>query len=335
MNKLSTQNRLLIGVVSTLIMLFVFVFPSELTSVWESRGFQGVMIAIIISLAAIQIASIAKIFKPIPWIEALPLLLAIALIWTSLFVVEGTFQVAPGNYRYIQPSFLIISVPMFMLITSAILAVITLLAPADDRRSNLKAQDVVLGWKRRYSSRYSRRAAIKGSVAILGTIFVIDFLVRTSVISTANACIEEKFQQGWRSAYLGEPWQVSFTWSKQPIPGFEERGDWWASPTEPYRGPKDWSDFVKEVSVDGIPATLIKNGVRSSGRLLPMALDEMYHWAGFDFDAYVFEIKTACTDNISPPLFPIANDWEYGEGGVKNSISDIDGYVAPVESVTP
>jgi len=335
MNKLSMQNRLLIGLVSTLVMLFVFVFPSELTSVWESRGFQGFIIAIIISLAAIQFASIAKIFKPMPLTEALPLLLAIALIWTSLFVVEGTFQVAPGNYRYIQPSFLLISVPMFMLVISAILAGITLLAPADDRRSNLKAQEVVLSLKRRFSSRYSRRSAIKGSVVILGTFFVVDFLVRASVISTANACIEEKFQQGWRSAYLGEPWQVSFTWSKQPIPGFEERGDWWASPTEPYRGPKDWSDFVKEVSVDGIPATLIKNGVRSSGRLLPMALDEMYHWAGFDFDAYVSRLNTECTQDSTPPFFPISSDWQYGENGVKSSVSDIDGYVTPVKSDTP
>jgi hypothetical protein len=174
MNKLSMQNRLLIGLVSTLVMLFVFVFPSELTSVWESRGFQGVMIAIIISLAAIQIASIAKIFKPVPWIEALPLLLVIVLIWTTLFVIDGTFQMAPGNYRYIQPSYLLISVPMFMLITSAILAVITLLAPVDDRRSNLKAQNVVLGWKRRFSSRYSRRLAVKGSVAILGIFLAIN-----------------------------------------------------------------------------------------------------------------------------------------------------------------
>ncbi len=328
------QNRLLIGLVSTLVMLFVFVFPSELTSVWESRGFQGVLIAIIISLAAIQIASIAKIFKPIPWIEALPLLLAIALIWTSLFVVEGTFQVAPGNYRYIQPSFLIISVPMFMLVTSAILAGITLLAPADDRRSNLKAQDVVLGWKRRFSSRYSRRAAIKGSVVILGTFFVIDFLVRASVISSANACIEEKFQQGWRSAYLSDPWQLSLTWSADYVPDFSEQGDMWASPRESYRGPTDWAGFVQEVSVDGIPATLLENGVQSSGRLKPFPIDSSW-LSGFNFDGYVWDLKSECTENVEPPFFPISSDWNYQDSGIKHSVKDIDGYVAPLESSAP
>ena len=329
------QNRLLIGLVSTLVMLFVFVFPSELTSLWESQGFQGVIIAIIISLAAIQIASIAKIFKPIPWIEALPLLLVIVLIWTTLFVIDGTFQMAPGNYRYIQPSYLLISVPMFMLITSAILAVITLLAPVDDRRSNLKAQNVVLGWKRRFSSRYSRRLAVKGSVAILGIFLAINFLVRASLISAANSCIEEKFQQGWRAAYLAKPWQVSFTWSREFVPGFSNLGDWWASAAEAYSGPSDWAKFVYEVSVRGIPATKLENGRQVSGYLVPIALDSRYHWEGFDFDNFVLELNTQCTKDVTPPLFPIANDWNNRESGIKYSIKDIDGYVAPVDSASP
>ena len=335
MNRISMRNRLLIGIISTLLMLFVFIFPSELTGLWESEGLQGFVMVVIISVAAIQIAAISKVFKALAWIEALPLTLSVALIWTSLFVVDGTFQIAPGNYRYIAPSFLIFSVPMFMLITSSILAGIMLFAPAQDRKHRLFAQEKILGWKNKLSAKYSRRAIVTSIAAVLTVFLTVDLIVRSSLIASTNACIEEKFQQGWRSAYLSEPWQVSFTWSKEFVAGFEERGDWWASPTEPYQGPKDWNAFVKEVSVTGIPATLIKNGVRSSGHLIPMGFEATYRWSGFDFDAYVSALKAQCTQDITPPLFPISSDWEYGDSGVKSSIRDIQGYVAPIESSTP
>ena len=336
MNRISMQNRLLIGIISTLVMLFVFIFPSELTDVWESAGFQGVVIAIIISIAAIQIAAISSVFKPISWIEALPLLLAVILIWTSLFVVDGTFEVAPGNYRNIQPSFLVISVPMFMLVISGILAGITLVAPAQDRRNTLKAQEAVLRWKNRFLGSFSRRAVLAGVVGALGIFVALDSFVRISLVSSVNSCIEKDFQQGWRSAYLSEAWRVPFTWSETYIAGYEQWGEWWVTPAEKYVGPTDWTEFVAEVSTKGIPVTIVKNGNRTNGYLYPKRIEDAdLIWEGFDFDQYVLEIKTACTDNISPPLFPIASDWKYGKGGVKNSISDIDGYVAPVESATP
>ncbi len=336
MNRISMQNRLVIGIISTLIMLFVFIFPSELTDVWESAGFQGVVIAIIISIAAIQIAAISSVFKPISWIEALPFLLAVILIWTSLFVVDGTFQVAPGNYRNIQPSFLVISVPMFMLVIGGILAGITLVAPAQDRRNALKAQGALLRWRSRFLGRFSRRAVLAGVVGVLGIFVALDSFVRISFVSSANSCIEKDFQQGWRSAYLSDAWRVPFTWSNTYVAGYEQWVDWWVTPATKYVGPTEWADFVEEVSIEGIPVTIVKNGNRTNGYLNPTRIEDGdLIWEGFDFDQYVLELRRSCTNNISPPLFPIASDWEYGEGGVKNSISDIDGYVAPVESATP
>ena len=336
MNRISMQSRLVIGIISTLVMLFVFVFPSELTDVWESAGFQGFIIAIIVTLAAIQIAALSKVVKPIPWIEALPLLLAVILIWTSLFAIAGSFQIAPGNYRYIEPSFLLISIPMFMLIISAVLAIIMLLAPTQDRKHTLKAQEAVLRWKSRLLDSFSRRTVLTGVLGVLGIFIALDSVVRIGLVSSVNACIEENFQQGWRTAYLSEAWKVPFTWSETYIAGYEQWGEWWVTPATKYVGPTEWTEFVAEVSTNGIPVTIIKNGSRTNGHLYPKRIEDAdLVWEGFDFDQYVLELKETCTENISPPLFPIASNWEYGDGGVKNSISDLDGYAAPAESVTP
>lgn len=336
MNRISMQNRLVIGIISTLIMLFVVIFPSELTDTWESAGFQGFIIAVIILIAAIQIAALSKVFKPIAWIEALPLLLAIILIWTSLFVVAGSFQIAPGSYRYIEPSYLLISVPMFMLIISAILAVIMLLAPTQDRRYRLKAQEAVKSSKAWVLSRVARRTVIAGFFGIFGVFFSLDVLVRGSMVGAVNSCIEERFQQGWRSAYLNEPWRVPLTWSAVFIEGYEEWGDWWVTPPQFYSGPTEWDAFVAEVSTAGIPITVVKNGYRTPDNLIPKTIEDAYmRWEGFNFDQYVRDLKTSCMQSVSAPLFPISSNWEYGDDGVKNSISDIDGYLVPVKSATP
>jgi hypothetical protein len=336
MNRISMHNRLLIGIISTLVMLFVFIFPSELTEVWESEGLQGFVIVLIISVAAIQIAAISKVFKALPWIETFPFLLSLALIWSSMFVVDGTFQITPGDYRFISPSFLVLSVPMFMLLISALLAGIMLLAPAQEAKNELHAQAALLDWKNRISAKYSRRTRTKGIAGVIAVFITLDFASQAAMIASTNSCVEERFQQGWRSAYLGDPWQLSLTWSTDYVQGYERQGGWWASPTEIYRGPKNWSAFVKEVTTDGVPVTIVENGVRSIGNLLPMKLEDAYYSRlGFDFDQYVGDLKYECLIDLSPPIFPIDSGWRSGNESIKDSISDIDGYVAPAESPAP
>jgi hypothetical protein len=340
LNAIGLRQRYSLALIAVFALLLAVWFPSQLA--WDLGAMElAIPISAGLFVAVLLYGLIlAKVIRALPGLEVLPLLLAIAVSWISFFVVDGAFDVLPGNWRRIWLAGWVSwdPVPHVFLGTSVVLAVLAIVAPPTRENGEL----VVRSWFIRRISILSRRRTLGSLVLVIVALVALDSWTIASRVTSANECVEERFQNEWRAAYLADPFRVHEKWRKPTgitPPGWERfwaGGEWDVTPAVPFRGPDAWSDFINVVGITGIKVMIVEDLETNQSRvgtLGPWSLKE--GGFGFDFNSFVEKLSNECVALEGPPLFPVDETWYLEEESLIDEISEISGYVEPPASAAP
>jgi hypothetical protein len=340
LNPINSRQRYSLALIAIFALLLAVWFPSQLA--WDFGAKElavpisaGLFVAVLFCCLIL-----ARVIRALPGLEVLPLVLTISIFWISLFGVDGAFEVLPGNWRRIWFAGWVSwdPVPYVFLGTSIVFAVLTLLSPPTRENGELAARS----WFIRSASRFSGRRTLGFLILVVVALAVLDSWTVASRVASVNACVEERFQNEWRSAYLADPFKVHEKWRKPTgitPPGWESYwagGEWEVTPAVPFRGPDAWSDFINVVGETGIKVTIVEDLETNQSRvgtLGPWSLKE--GGFGFNFNSFVEKLSNECVALEGPPLFPVDEWGHLEEESLIDGISEISGYVEPPATAAP